>query len=120
MEFGRWYPLAEAATHAPATPGVFQLRVRAGLIDYPRGKSAMVRYGAADDVRAAVVALAREVGEVDWLCRHLLDPTSASEATAMAARLSRDFAVRFGRTPSVAASSGSLVTKPPSAGPGPG
>ena len=100
MEFGRWYPLAEAADHAPAGPGVFQLRLRTGLIDYPRGKSAMVRYGAADDVRAAVVALAGEVGAVDWLCRHLLGPTTGEEATALAARLSRDFAVRFGHPPS--------------------
>lgn len=100
MEFGRWYPLTEAADHAPTGPGVFQLRVRTGLIDYPRGKSAMVRYGAADDVRAAVVALAREVGDVDWLCRHLLQPTTGPEAAALAARLSRDFAVRFGHTPS--------------------
>lgn len=52
MEFGQWYPLTAAEAHAPAGPGVL-VRVRTGLVEYPRGKSAMVHYQAADDVRAA-------------------------------------------------------------------
>lgn len=99
MEFGRWYALAEAGSLAPAGPGVFQLRVRTGLVDYPRGRSAMVHYGAADDVRAAVRALADERGAVDWLCRHLQEPVSADEAHALAERLTAAFAARFGRPP---------------------
>lgn len=102
MEFGRWYALTDAEQHAPSEPGVFQLRVRTGLVDYPRGRSAMVRYGAAGDVRAAVCAIAAEVGAVDWLCRHLQAPMSTVEAEATAARLIRDFTVRFGRAPSPA------------------
>lgn len=99
MEFGRWYPLAAAADHAPAAPGVLQVRVRTGLIDYPRGKSAMVHYQAAADVRAAADAIAAANPAADWLCRHLLAPTDPAAASALAAKLIRDFTARFGRAP---------------------
>ncbi|MEZ4403960.1 MAG: hypothetical protein R3B06_28305 [Kofleriaceae bacterium] len=100
MEFGRWYPLADAATHAPGAPGVLQVRVRVGLIDYPRGKSAMVHYQAAADLRAAAVAIARAHPDADWLCRHLrVHAGDAAAAAALAARLMRDFTGRFGRPP---------------------
>lgn len=99
MQFGRWYPLAQAAAHAPAAPGVFQVRTRTGLVDYPRGKSAMVHYAAADDVRAAATAYARAHPHADWLCRHLEDLDDPREAGAVAARLVHDFTIRFGRAP---------------------
>lgn len=99
MEFGRWYPLGDAATHAPAGPGVLQVRVRTGLVDYPRGKSAMVHYAATDDVRATAQALAAAHPGADWLCRHLIDLADPAAAPAIAARLIRDFAARFGRAP---------------------
>lgn len=99
MEFGRWYPLTAAAEQAPPTPGVLQVRVRVGLVDYPRGKSAMVHYAVADDVRAAAVALAAAHPDVDWLCRHLLAPCDRATAVALGSRLVRDFAARFGVEP---------------------
>lgn len=101
MQFGRWYPLAAAADHAPAAPGVFQIRTRSGLLDYPRGKSAMVHYQAAADVRAAACALAQAHPAADWLCRHLEDLDDTASAPAVAQKLIRDFAARFGTPPAL-------------------
>ena len=96
VTFCPWYPLAEAADRAPAAEGVLQLRVREGLLDYPRGKSAMVHYEHARDVRAAAIALgARHAGE-PLLCRH------AEGDTALFAKLHGEFVRRFGAPPRVA------------------
>src|SRR5262245_36119061 len=71
VRFCPWYPLADAAAHTPAAEGVLQLRVAEGLLEYPQGKSAMVHYEHAKDVRAAATVLAaRHAGEA-LLCRHL-------------------------------------------------
>lgn len=101
MQFGRWYPLAVAADHAPAGPGVFQVRARVGLVEYPRGKSAMVHYGHAADVAAAARALALAHPGTDLLCRHLVDLADASAAPRVATKLIADFSTRFGGPPSV-------------------
>ena len=95
--FGRWYPLRLAAAHAPTGPGVLQLRVAAGLCDYPRGKSAMVHYQAADDVRTAALALAAAHPDVDWLCRHT--EGEVADPAALVADLLRMFTARFGTAP---------------------
>jgi len=52
--FGGWAELAAAAEQAPRDPGVFQVRVREGLHAYPRGRSAMLFYGAAQDLRREI------------------------------------------------------------------
>jgi hypothetical protein len=94
-EFCRWYPVAEIAERAPAAPGVYQLKIAHGLVDYPRGKSAMVGYGAGPDVRAAALA-----GVVDpgWLCRHVETASAAAAATLLSELLAR-FVRRFGAAP---------------------
>lgn len=101
MKFGSWYPLADAVAHAPPAPGVLQVRVAEGLIDYPRGKSAMIHYEAALDVRAAAATLAGAHPGAPWWCRHTIEPASLApaDAHALAARLLRDFTVRFGSPP---------------------
>jgi hypothetical protein len=43
MRFGEWHPIESAATSAPDGPGVLQIRAD-DLLQYPRGKSAMVLY----------------------------------------------------------------------------
>jgi hypothetical protein len=103
MPFGRWYPLAEAARHAPSEPGVFQVRLASGLIDYPEGKSAMVHYELATDVCLAATAFADRHPGRDWLCRHTIDlaPEEVSDPGAVYARLVRDFRARFGVAPSI-------------------
>src|SRR5690242_14996426 len=101
MRFGPWYPLAEADRHAPATGGVFQVRIPDGLLDYPGGKSAMVHYEAAGDLRAAIAAFRAGHPGAGWLCRHTIEMTAADVAGAsdFHARLLRDFTARFGTGP---------------------
>lgn len=102
MKFGSWYPLAEAGDNAPPAPGVLQVRVADGLVDYPRGKSAMIHYEAALDVRATATRLAAAHPGAPWWCRHTVEPAALApaEAEALAAKLLRDFTARFGREPS--------------------
>jgi hypothetical protein len=101
MTFCRWYPLSEAESHAPARPGVFQIRVAAGLLDYPTGKSAMVHYQSAPDMRAAATAFAARHPRAPWLCRHLEEPIDAAGADTLHERLEREFSQRFGTAPRV-------------------
>jgi hypothetical protein len=107
MRFVPWYPLAEAARRAPATPGVFQVRVRTGLVDYPRGKSAMLHYGAGRDVRAAAAAFAaacaRSHPEGDWLCRHAVELSAweLEHPEAACELLVERFRARFGAPPTI-------------------
>src|SRR5215813_9273890 len=99
MRFGPWYPLADARDLAPAAEGVLQLRLSSGLLDYPRGKSAMVHYAHAADVRAAALAWAAEHGGQGILCRHLIEGDGAATAAALHARVTDEFVRRFGTAP---------------------
>lgn len=96
--FCPWYPLAAASVHAPCGRGVYQVRVRTGLCAYERGKSAMVEYGLAEDLRASLSALAGRAGAHDLLCRHLGVPDER-EARALYERLLGRFVQRFGSAP---------------------
>jgi hypothetical protein len=102
VRFCPWYPLGEAATHAPTDEGVLQLRVAEGLLDYPRGKSAMVHYEHATDVRAAATLLAAEHADRSLLCRHLeIEPGDAVDLVAFHAKVLDEFVRRFGSPPSL-------------------
>ena len=98
VQFCPWYPLAEAADHAPAAEGVLQLRLAQGLLDYPSGKSAMVHYEHAADVRAAAIALASRLAGRDLLCRHL-EIDAPRDVAAIHAKVLGDFVRRFGSPP---------------------
>ncbi len=100
MPFGPWYPLAEAAAHAPAGETVLQLRLAEGLLDYPTGKSAMVHYELARDGRAAASALAERLAGRPLLCRHLeIPPGTAVDVASFHAKVRDDFVRRFGAPP---------------------
>ena len=112
MRFCPWYRLAEASDLAPAAEGVLQLRLAAGLLDYPTGKSAMVAYRHAPDVRAAARSLAETLPRAhgpgvhggaahggDLLCRHLIEIPEATDLAAFCAKLREEFVRRFGRAP---------------------
>ncbi len=102
MGFGRWYPLGEAEAHAPSGPGVFQVRLAHGLLAYPTGRSAMIHYGAAADLRQAVAELAREHAGREWLCRFADEASAGAAASApdaMLAELVTAFRRRFGAPP---------------------
>jgi hypothetical protein len=103
VRFCPWYPLADAAAHAPAAEGVLQIRQAEGLLDYPTGKSAMVHYEHASDVRAAAARLAVEHSDRALLCRHLeIEPGVAVDLAAFYAKVREEFVRRFGSPPSFA------------------
>lgn len=99
VKFGPWFRLAEASERVPAAPGVLQLRVERGLVRYPRGKSAMIRYVASADVRQVAEALARAHPGAPWLCRASVG--ACADPDAAAARLIAEFEERFGSCPFV-------------------
>jgi hypothetical protein len=99
VRFCPWYPLADAAAHAPAGEGVLQLRLAAGLVDYPTGKSAMVHYEHAADVCTRACQLARDLAGRDLLCRHL-EPSDTDPAQ-FHAKVRADFVRRFGAPPAL-------------------
>lgn len=104
MRFGPWYPLADARDLAPASEGMLQLRLSSGLLDYPRGKSAMVHYEHAADLRAAATAWAAAHGSAGIVCRHLIETDAATDVAAFCAKLSEEFVQRFGASPRFAGS----------------
>jgi len=100
VRFCPWYPLDEAAAHAPVGEGVLQVRLAHGLRDYPRGKSAMVHYEHAADVRAAACALARRHAGPPLVARHLeIEPGAPVDIAAIHAKVLGDFIRRFGEPP---------------------
>lgn len=101
MRFGLWYPLPSASDHAPAEPGILQLRLATGLIEYPRGKSAMVHYSRVEDIRAAALALASAhmASEAGLVCRHLIGIPEATDLGTFYAKLLGEFVRRFGSPP---------------------
>ena len=94
MKFGRWIPLAEAV--APDGPGVLEARVES-LIEYPRGKSAMVHYDGGDSLAAALDRL-RAIATIPLWVRF----ATVEKPQDQLARLLRDFEDRFGEKPTVA------------------
>lgn len=116
VRFCPWYPLRDAAAHAPASPNVLQVRLARGLRDYPRGKSAMVHYQLADDARAAAARLAARWPEAELLCRHMIEDEDEGKNEGAAAadeiadpgpafwaascdKLTAEFLRRFGAPP---------------------
>ncbi|HJU24581.1 MAG TPA: hypothetical protein VJ891_18925 [Casimicrobiaceae bacterium] len=97
MSFGRWLALDDAA---PEGPGLLQARRKAGLIDYPTGKSAMVYYDADDESVAR--ALGRLQSIVDnrdaYLVRYAPGETTLSPRQSIERHL-KQFESRFGALP---------------------
>ncbi len=79
---------------------MLQLRLARGLIDYPTGKSAMVRYEHAADVRARAIALAAELAGRDLLCRHL-EADADTDLAQFHAKVRGEFVRRFGAPPAL-------------------
>jgi hypothetical protein len=97
MRFGPWYPLADAGDRTPTGENVLQLRIATGLLDYPRGKSAMVWYEHARDARAAALRLAERHNGL--VCRHLIEIADATDLAGFCAKLRAEFVRRFGAVP---------------------
>jgi len=99
MRFGPWYPLAAFRDHTPAGEGVLQLRLASGLLDYPRGKSAMVHYEHAADLPRAAATWAAAHGADGIVCRHAIEVDATADLPRFCARLSDEFVRRFGASP---------------------
>ncbi len=99
MKFGEWYPLSTSGDRAPAGEGVLQLRLATGLLDYPRGKSAMVWYEHSRDVKTAAGALGVRFANKGLVCRHLIEVDAGVDLAAFCAKLREDFERRFGMVP---------------------
>jgi hypothetical protein len=113
VRFGEWYPIESAAASAPDAAGVLQIRAD-DLLEYPRGKSAMVLYahsasegslrgylagtGAADLERAARAG-------ARWIRF-----AETSEPEGDFERLLDHFVERFGASP---VGNGNLTAQPP-------
>ncbi|MCS6915007.1 MAG: hypothetical protein NZ890_17480 [Myxococcota bacterium] len=104
MQFGRWLPLPDALAAAPKGPGLYQIRVRDGLLAFPRGRSAMVAYGGGEDVAAALrTFLQSEAAQRahclgPLLCRFAPPDPGRSAAECLVGLLSR-FVAQFGAPP---------------------
>lgn len=103
LQFVPWYTSADIARLAPDDPGVFQVR-QEQLIEYPSGRSAMIHYGAADNLRAELLRwvsalMAEDSGRILALrFRHCDELGHMSPQDALAKLLGR-FESRFGAEP---------------------
>lgn len=94
MTFGRWQKLAAATM--PRRRGVLQARLADELLDYPRGRSAMVYYDADEDLARALERLGAVVPPgTNVLVRFCECADPASEL----GRVADQFARRFGAPP---------------------
>ena len=75
------------------------MRLADGVLDYPRGKSAMVHYAHAPDVRAAALAFATDYQGPPLVCRHLDPEGEPVDLAAFHAKVLREFVNRFGTSP---------------------
>jgi hypothetical protein len=98
MQFCPWIALEDTPARVPKAPGVFQVRVKTGLIRYPRGQSAMVYYGASLQLDHDVTAFAhRHIGQ-PLLCRFAEVPAGTDPQPELERLLER-FVRRFGSPP---------------------
>ena len=95
-DFVHWYALRDAAEHAPAGPGVLQIKIPEGLRNYPSGKSAMVHYARSQNLQEELIRLAGEHDELDFLCRH----QSSEQPAVLLEFVQTQFERRFGTAPS--------------------
>jgi len=102
VNFGTWYQLLEASSAAPPAPGVVQARAERPL-PYPRGKSAMVFYGATgaeEDLRGYVTGRgAAELRRADDAGARFVRFGVTDRPQRELERLLGQFSARFGGPP---------------------
>lgn len=105
--FSEWHPLEAGATLAamPPLPGVIQVRRARGLERHPRGKSAMVLYAPAGDVRAWLEAhrekVAEEAAAAGVPGALWIRSRTVAEPEAVCGELLDRFVARFGAPPTL-------------------
>jgi len=102
VNFGTWYQLLDAPSVAPPAPGVVQARAERPL-PYPRGKSAMVFYGASgaqEDLRGYVTGDgAAELRRADAAGARFVRFGVTDRPQRELERLLGQFSERFGAAP---------------------
>ncbi len=86
MRFSDWLTFDKIAEQVPKEPGLFQIKIREGLLSYPRGKSAMFYYGYSADLNYGLLKFSQDV------LPHLKVGAEVLFARWMAAE---DFEIRF-------------------------
>ena len=86
MRFSDWLTFEEFAEQVPKEPGLFQIKMREGLLSYPRGKSAMFYYGYSEDLNYGLLKFSRDI----------LPPLKMKAETLFARWMAaEDFEIRF-------------------------
>ena len=105
MRFCHWYAARDIATETPQDSGILQVRQSHGLVDYPGGKSAMVHYACAENMRSEAEAFVAQHVQASqgWWFRHSTEWSPAERARTD--RIFRDlverFQARFGTVPTL-------------------
>lgn len=61
MRFSEWKSLETISADAPHDAGLFQIKIREGLLNYPNGKSAMFYYGFAQNLNRGLLKFLSEI-----------------------------------------------------------
>ena len=61
MRFSDWLTFDEISEQVPVEPGLFQIKIREGLLSYPQGKSAMFYYGYSGDLNYGLQKFSQEI-----------------------------------------------------------
>jgi hypothetical protein len=61
MRFSDWKSFDVISANAPVEGGLFQIRVREGLLNYPHGKSAMFYYGFAHNLQQGLIKFQADI-----------------------------------------------------------
>ena len=61
MRFSEWKSLETISAAAPHDGGLFQIKIRDGLLNYPTGKSAMFYYGFATNLNCGLFKFRNEI-----------------------------------------------------------
>lgn len=101
--FCDWVEMDDAVRKAPPLPGLFQIRVKRGLLTYPTGKTAMLSYGGHGNLRNGVAEWlekslpASNYSPSELWIRWIPYPEFSSKLEAYL----RDFQFRFGALPKI-------------------
>ncbi len=99
--FTDWETPVVAARAAPQRPGLFQVKVRDGMVDYPRGRSPLIFSCRADQLAGGISAFREKIlpkweqSEEQVLVRWLPDEDSISRHEIVL----RDFETEYGSQP---------------------
>jgi len=101
MLYSERITLDTIASHVPDASGLFQVRVREGLLSYPKGKSAMFYYGYADNLNRGLTKFCKEILPLQEINQELLFVRwmTAEDTTTRFQNYLNSFVTNFGTLP---------------------